>query len=82
MISGVVVIFFFQFVNTLRPRQNGRYFPDDLFKYIFLNANVWISIKISLKFVPGGSSNNIPALILIMAWRKSGHKQLSESMMT
>ena len=39
-------------VNTLRPRQNGRYFTDDIFKYIFLNENVWISIKISLKFVP------------------------------
>ena len=29
-------------VNTLRPRQNGRYFPDDIFKCIFLNENVWI----------------------------------------
>ena len=27
-------------VNTLRPRQNGRYFPDDIFKCIFLNENV------------------------------------------
>ena len=44
--------FLFQFVNTLRPIQNGRYFPDDIFKRIFLNENVWISIKISLKFVP------------------------------
>ena len=25
---------------------------DDIFKCIFLNENVWISIKISLKFVP------------------------------
>ena len=25
---------------------------DDIFKYIFLNENFWISIKISLKFVP------------------------------
>ena len=38
--------------NTLRPRQNGCQFPDDIFKYIFLNENVKISIKISLKFVP------------------------------
>ena len=37
--------------NTLRPRQNGRHFPDDIFKSIFLNENVWISIKISLKFI-------------------------------
>ena len=24
---------------TLRPRQNGRHFPDDIFKCIFLNEN-------------------------------------------
>ena len=37
-------------VNTLRPRQNGRHLPDDIFKCYFLNENVWISIKISLNF--------------------------------
>ena len=26
--------------NTLRPRQNGRHFPDDIFKSIFVNENV------------------------------------------
>ena len=26
--------------NTLRPRQDGRHFPDDIFKCIFLNENV------------------------------------------
>ena len=26
--------------NTLRPRQNGRHFPGDIFKCIFLNENV------------------------------------------
>ena len=34
---------------------------------IFLNENVWISIKISLKFVPNGPINIIPALFQIMA---------------
>ena len=38
--------------NTLRPRQYGRHFPDDIFKRICLNENVSISLKISLKFVP------------------------------
>ena len=47
----------------------------------FLNENVWISIKISLKFVPKGQFNNIPALVQIMARRRSGDKPLSESMM-
>ena len=39
-------------LNTLRPRQDGRYFADDVLKCIFLNENVWISCKIPLKFVP------------------------------
>ena len=68
-------------VNTLRPRQNGRNFADDIFKCIFLNENIWIPIKISLKFVPKSSINNIPALIQIMAWRRPGDKPLSEPLM-
>ena len=67
--------------NTLRPRQNGRRFADDTFKRIFLNENVRISVKISLKFVPKGPINNNPALVQIMAWRRSGDKPLSEPMM-
>ena len=47
--------------NTLRPRQNGRHFPDEIFKYIFVNENIWILIKISLIFFPKGRINNIPA---------------------
>ena len=48
---------------------------------IFLNENVWISIKISRKFVSNGPINNIPALVQIMAWRWSGNKPLSKPMM-
>ena len=66
-------------VNTLRPRQNGRHFTDDTFRLIFLNENVKISTKISLQFVSKGPINNIPALVLIMAWHRSGDKPLSES---
>ena len=68
-------------INTLRPRQNGRHFPDDIFKCIFLFENVWIWIKISFKFVPKVRNNNIPALAQIMAWRRIGDKPLSEPMM-
>ena len=68
-------------INTLRPRQDGRHFPGDILKCIFLNENVWISLKISLKFFPKGPINNIPALVLIMAWRRPGDKPLSEPMM-
>ena len=67
--------------NTLRPRQNGRRVADDTFKRIFLNENVRISIKTSLKFVPKGPINNNPALVQIMAWRRSGDKPLSEPVM-
>ena len=38
-------------LNTLRPGQNGHHFSDDIFKSIFLNENVWISVEIMLKFV-------------------------------
>ena len=67
--------------NTLWPRRNEQHFADDIFKRIFFNENIWISIKISLKFVPKGPIKNIPALVQIMAWRRSGDKPLSEPMM-
>ena len=49
--------------------------------FSFLNENVRISIKISLKFVPKGPINNNPSLVQIMAWRRLGDKPLSEPMM-
>ena len=69
------------YINTLRPRHNGRHCADDIFKCIFLNENVWIPIKFSLKFVPKGSINYIPALVQIMAWRRRDDKPLFEPMM-
>ena len=47
-ILGLEVQFLF---NTLRSRQNGCHFADDIFKGIFLNENVQILLKISLWFV-------------------------------
>ena len=46
-------------INTLRPRQNGRHFADNIFNYIFFSEKVWISIMIFLRFVPDGPTNNI-----------------------
>ena len=57
------IITFVLSFNTLRLRQNGRHFADDTLKYILLNENVWIPIEISLKFVPKGPIDNIPALV-------------------
>ena len=68
-------------LNTPRPRQNGRHFADDTFNRIFVKENVRISIKFSLKFVPKGPINNIPALVQITAWRRLGDKPLSEPVM-
>ena len=48
--------------------------PCDIFKCLFLNENIWIS----LKFVPKVRISNIPALVQIMAWRRPGDKPLSE----
>ena len=52
------------------------HFPDNIFKCIFLNKNIWILIKISLKFVPKGPINNIPALEII-AWHRPGNKPVA-----
>ena len=46
-------------LNTFRPSQNGRHFPDDVFKCIFLCENVWISIEISLQCAPKVRINTI-----------------------
>ena len=45
---------------------------DDVLKYIFFNENVLISFLMSLKFVSKFRINSIPALVQIMAWRRSG----------
>ena len=48
------------------------------------NAFSWMKMlefRLRFKFVPKGPINNIPALVQIMAWRRSGDKPLSEPMM-
>ena len=52
-------------------------FAEDILK-VFSNENFGILIKISLKFDPRGSKNNIPALVQIVAWCRPDDKQLSE----
>ena len=60
-------------VDTLRPRQNGLHFVGEIFKRIILKENVWIPIKFSIKLVHKGLINNIPALVKIMAWYRPSH---------
>ena len=54
--------------------RNDRLFADDIFKYISLNENAWISLRISLKFVPRVRIVNILELVQIMAWHRIGDK--------
>ena len=51
------------------------------FRIYFLEWDVHISIKISLKFVTKSSINTISALVQITACRRPGDKPLSEPMM-
>ena len=55
-----------RWVNSLRSRRKRPHSLDNIFKWIFLNENIWIWIEISLKFVPKGPINNILALDKIM----------------
>ena len=55
---------------------------EDILKCILLNENVWISLKIPLKFVPKDPLNNIPALVQVMVWRQTSDKPLPEPMLT
>ena len=68
-------------VNSSPPGQNGRHF-DAIFKGIFLNENDSVPIQISPKFVPKSPIDNKPALVQVMAWRRTGDKPLPEPMMT
>ena len=55
---------------------------DNIFNRIFLNENVWISIKISPNFVPKSPIDNKPAWVQVLAWRRTGDKPLPEPMST
>ena len=69
-------------INTSLPGQFGGKVADDIFTCIFFNENVWISIEISLKFVPKGPIDNKSALVQVMTWRPTGDKPLPEPMLT
>ena len=52
------------------------------FSRAFVNENCFILIKCSLKYVRNGPIDNNPALVQIMAWRRSGDKPSSEPMIS
>ena len=59
--------------DSLRPRQNGQHFSNDIFNCIFLNENVWMKW---LKFVPKGPIDNNTALFKIIAWHRDRRKAI------
>ena len=55
-----IMEYYLIFFNTLRPRQNGCYFANDIFRGIFLNENFQISNTILLKYVSYEVIDNEP----------------------
>ena len=51
------------------------------FSSAFFNENIWLPTKISLNYVSYGLSDNMAALVQILAWCQPGDKPLSEPMM-
>ena len=54
--------------NSSPAGQFGGKMANDIFNYISFNENVWISIKMSLKFIPKGQVDNKSVLFQVMAW--------------
>ena len=50
---------YLSWLNTSRLRQDRRHFADSIFKCIFFNENIWISINISLESVLKSQNYNI-----------------------
>ena len=70
-----------QYINTLRPRQNGRNFRRH-FQMHFYQWHILYFDSNFTKFVLKGPIDNKLALVQVMAWQWSGDKPLSETMVT
>ena len=70
-IRGLAILRDYIFVNM----------ADDIFECISVNEQFGIFIKISLKFAPEGPIDNESTLGQIMAWRRTGVKPWSETML-
>ena len=54
---------------------------DEIFKWIVVKENFGIMIKISLKFVPWGPTDNKSVSVQIMVWHWTCAKMLPELML-
>ena len=68
-------------LNSSPAGQIGQHFTGVIFKCISIEEKFFILIQISLKFVPQGPNDNKAALVLIMAWCRTGDKPLAEPML-
>ena len=68
--------------NSSIPGKLADNLADDIFKGIFLNEDIWISINISLNFVRKDPMDGKPAFVQVMAWRRTSNKPLPEPMIT
>ena len=76
-----LVVVWRRLINTSRPRQNGRYFADDILERIFFNEVNKASIKISMEFVRKDPIYNKWVLVQMMAWLRAGSNPLFEPTM-
>ena len=62
----------YQCFNQWMSEQNGVHFADDILTFL----HEIISIKIPLKFVPGGSIDDITPSVLVTVWCRMNDKLL------
>ena len=65
-------------LTQLPPWQNGHHSGR---RHVQIHFREWNPIQMSPKFVPRSPIDNKPALVQVMAWRRTGDKPLHESML-
>ena len=66
-------------LNTLRSRQNGRHFPDDIFGHVFSSMKMHeFRLRFYWSLLPRVKLNDIPALVQMMALCRSGDQGWGE----
>ena len=64
-------------VNTSRSRQSDRYFADEISEFDFLNENWCVKIKNSGSLFQWSNWQNNK----MMAWQRTGEKNIPETML-
>ena len=81
-LQGTSLILHHTELHVFRPKQNADILHVTLQMHFLMNEKFSTLIQISLKFVPGGSINNISTWVQVMAWHWTGDKPLLEPMLT